>query len=68
MNPVEEFLSTWKRRKSGELPPVDLMVSCVKCSREMFGDDRVDLTPEGLICSDCYKGRSGDLFLQFRLH
>jgi formylmethanofuran dehydrogenase subunit E len=53
MNPVEEFLTTWKRRESGELPPVDLRVSCRKCGTKIIGDQRVEFVKGELICIPC---------------
>ena len=54
---VSQFLEEWQKRKSGELPMPDLKVSCSKCSKEIQGDERVEFTRDGLICSDCFKER-----------
>jgi len=50
---VNEFLTTWNLRKSGELPAVDLKVSCCKCATEIMGDDRVEYSIDGLVCTCC---------------
>jgi formylmethanofuran dehydrogenase subunit E len=58
MNPVEEFLQTWKKRKSGELPPADLKVSCSRCGNEIIGDTKVEYDPEGLLCESCFREKN----------
>ncbi len=62
MNPAEEFLSTWKRRKSGELPPVDLIVQCHVCQREIMRDEKLDFTTQGIACVDCLKRELDGLY------
>ena len=56
---LNEFLTTWRKRKEGKLPMADLRVSCSKCGKEIQGDDRVEFTREGLVCVCCFKGRDG---------
>ncbi len=52
---VKEFLETWAKRKSGILPPVDLRVQCVSCGLQVMGDNKVELTPKGIVCESCFK-------------
>ena len=50
---VREFLSTWAKRKTGELPPVDMNVSCGTCGAQVMGDETVQFTTKGIICKGC---------------
>ena len=50
---VKVFVETWERRRSGELPPVDLRVTCEVCGKVVMGDDTVQFTRRGLICNGC---------------
>ncbi len=54
-DPVEEFLQTRAKRKSGALPPVDLKVECSFCGAKIMGDGRVEFTAKGLVCEGCLK-------------
>jgi len=50
---IEEFLSTWTKRRIGALPVVDLTVECSSCGIRIIGDGRVEFTKEGLVCESC---------------
>ena len=51
--PVREFLSTWQKRKAGELPPIDMRVTCSVCGCQVIGDEAVQFTTKGIICKGC---------------
>ena len=50
---LREFLYTWEKRKSGDLPAVDFKVSCSKCGSEILGDTLVAYSADGLVCTLC---------------
>ncbi len=57
---VEGFIKTWERRKAGELPAVDMRVSCGSCGVQVMGDNALQFTSRGLICKGCLgKGEHG---------
>ncbi len=51
---VEGFLKTWKKRKAGELPAVDLAVSCQSCGAQIMQGEPVGFTAKGLLCEGCF--------------
>ncbi len=55
MNPVDEFLQTWAKRKSGVLPPVDLRVECSSRGCQIIADARIEYGKPGLLCEDCFR-------------
>jgi len=50
---VREFVLTWEKRRSGELPPIDMRITCQSCSAQVIGDDTLQFTTRGLICKGC---------------
>ena len=57
---VKEFVETWEKRKSGELPPIDMRINCQSCGIQVMGDDTLQFTTRGLICKGCLdKGGHG---------
>jgi len=54
---VRLFCEIWERRKSGELPPVDLKVQCAVCWKLIIGDDALSYAKRGLICNGCAEKR-----------
>jgi hypothetical protein len=50
---VKGFIEVWERRKAGELPPVDMRVTCQSCGIQVMGDDTLQFTRRGLICKAC---------------
>jgi len=54
-HPVKEFLSTWEKRGTGDLPGVDMSVTCEPCGVQVIGDEEVIFTTRGLICRGCLK-------------
>jgi hypothetical protein len=62
---VKEFIETWEKRKSGELPPIDMRISCQSCGVQVMGDDTLQFTIRGLICKGCLdKGEHGTVALK----
>ena len=58
---VRDFLETWAKRKVGELPAIDMRVTCEACGVQVMGDDGVEFTTRGLICKRCLdKGKVGN--------
>jgi hypothetical protein len=51
---VKGFLETWAKRKTGELPPIDLSVNCSSCGSKIMGDGKVEFTANGLVCENCF--------------
>jgi hypothetical protein len=57
---VKEFIEIWEKRESGELPPIDMRISCQSCGVQVMGDDTVSFTTRDLICKGCLdKGEHG---------
>jgi formylmethanofuran dehydrogenase subunit E len=50
---VKNFLQVWAKRKAGELPAIDMRVTCESCGVQVMGDDAVQLTTRGLVCKRC---------------
>jgi DNA-directed RNA polymerase subunit RPC12/RpoP len=55
VNPLKEFLNTWKKRQEGILPPVNLRVTCVVCGHEIMAGATIDYTERGIRCKSCMK-------------
>lgn len=57
---VKGFVLVWEKRKAGELPPVDMRVTCQSCGIQVMGDDTLQFTRRGLVCKGCLdNGKSG---------
>lgn len=57
---VKGFLEIWEKRKAGELPPIDMRVTCQSCGGQMVGDNTLQFTTRGLLCKGCLdKGEHG---------
>jgi hypothetical protein len=52
---VKGFIEVWEKRKTGELPPADMRVTCQSCGIQVMGDDTLQFTRRGLICKGCLK-------------
>ncbi len=50
---VRGFLEAWAKRKAGELPAIDLTVSCQRCGVQMMQGEPVAFTKAGLLCPPC---------------
>lgn len=50
---VKGFIEIWEKRKTGELPPVDMRVTCQSCGIQIMGDNALQFTARGLICKGC---------------
>ena len=55
MKALREFLETWKKRRTGELPPVDFRMNCSLCGRQIIGDAGIQFGKAGLISGSCSK-------------
>jgi len=52
---VKEFLDTWEKRRTGELPGVDMSVICESCGVQVIGGETV-FAARGLLCQRCSQG------------
>lgn len=50
---VTGFILDCEQRKQGILPPVDLGVECSICGSKIIGDDTLQFTKRGILCSRC---------------
>ena len=55
---IKGFLKIWEDRKSGILPPVDLVCHCQVCGAPAMGDDALQFTRMSLICKGCLNKES----------
>jgi len=51
---ILEFLRTWEKRRTGELPQPDLTVTCSMCGVQILGDMRIEYGKTGLVCGTCF--------------
>jgi len=51
---VKEFVETWEKRRSGELPMPDSTIICSKCGVQVMGDQRVEFINGGIVCIPCF--------------
>jgi len=52
---VKEFLDTWEKRRTGELPGADMSVICESCGVQVIGGETV-FAARGLLCQRCSQG------------